>query len=116
MPPEFTRYELNLIDQHSHLLSDIEAELANPEFAHREHGKRSTYVSGCGGILCRKDERDDVRRRARERHGYQPQLLTPEKQALEDFLDLMIRHVQTLHAEKMAQVEQIKTQPITLGV
>lgn len=116
MPPEFTRRELDLIGKHSYLLDEIEAELADPEHAHREHGRRSTYVTGCRGILCRKDERDDTQRRRSEIYGYTPQLITPEKQALYMFLDLMIQHVRQLHAEKMARVEELQTQPITLGV
>jgi hypothetical protein len=44
-------------------MADVKAELDNPKFATRRHGSRATSALGCDGPLCKKAERDRMRRR-----------------------------------------------------
>lgn len=58
-------------DEHIRVVVEVMAELSDPSFATRTHGKRSTRNAGCTGPLCKKALRDEARTIQRRIHSRQ---------------------------------------------
>lgn len=52
------------------ILVAVRKELLDPDWAHRTHGSRKTYVVGCRGPLCTKAQRDYGRQYQRTTRGH----------------------------------------------
>lgn len=50
-----------------YIADDVQEELGDPEFAHRQHYSRATYALGCHGPLCKLAEKHRGRRRNQAR-------------------------------------------------
>lgn len=55
---------------HVEVVEQVKAEIANPEYSGRTHGKPATRNAGCTGPLCKKALRDRMRPEMRRLHGY----------------------------------------------
>lgn len=74
---------------------EIHQELDDARFATKTHGRRSTYMAGCRGPLCRKSERDaknDAYRRSKKGSPILEYTPRPER-----MFDTIIEEAQQLH-------------------
>lgn len=76
------------------LAQAIIAELLDPEYSNRKHGKRSCANAGCGGPLCSKATRDHVRNLYYARN---PNPKRPRRGATNPELDALLDRVMELH-------------------
>lgn len=86
-------------------MADVRAEIEDPRFATRRHGSRATSALGCSGPLCKKAERDRMRKRNEEKakaagREFRPRSRKYDRDALLEAvfewhkIDLAVRRVQ----------------------
>lgn len=89
---------------------DILAELNDPNFATRTHGKRATHSKGCHGPLCRKQERDNTRERHARKQKSKGKIVVPRDpgpaRERDEFLQRVIDWHHTMRKEPNAVLAQ----------
>ena len=81
------------------LAPDVAAELADPHFLTRTHGKKATYQAGCRGPLCRKAERERKRASYRRNKGKVLEYPPRHERARDWYLEKVQREHEAIRAQ-----------------